>query len=62
MELRCQASNDVQTVYWYLNNQLYRRARPSESIFFKPRPGLLTVSCADDKGRYRTLHVTVRPE
>lgn len=62
MELRCQASNDVQTVYWYLNDRLYRRAQPAESVFFKPRPGLLTVSCADDKGRYRTLHVTIRPE
>jgi penicillin-binding protein 1C len=62
MELRCQAANDVQVVYWYLNDRLFRRARPAESIFFHPKPGQLKVSCADDKGRHRDLRILIRPE
>jgi len=62
MELSCQALNDVQAVYWYLNDRLYRKARPTEAVFFKPRPGTLKVSCADDKGRNRDIRVLVKSE
>lgn len=62
LELGCQAANDVRTVYWYVNDKLYRKARPTEAVFFKPRPGVLKVSCADDRGRYSDLRVLVKPE
>ncbi len=62
MELGCQAANDVQTVYWYLNDKLYRRAKPAEALFFKPRPGALKISCADDKGRSRDIRVLIKNE
>ena len=62
LELGCQAANDVQTVYWYVNDKLYRKARPTEAVFFKPRPGVLKVSCADDRGRYSDLRVLVKAE
>ena len=62
LELGCQAANDVQTVFWYLNDRLYRKARPTEAVFFKPRPGSLKISCADDRGRHSDLHVLVKAE
>ncbi|AUD02399.1 penicillin-binding protein 1C [Spirosoma pollinicola] len=62
LELGCQAANDVQTVFWYLNDKLYCRAKPTEAVFFKPRPGTLKVSCADDKGRNRDIRVTIKNE
>ncbi|GAB3640390.1 penicillin-binding protein 1C [Spirosoma arcticum] len=62
LELGCQAANDVQTVYWYVNDKLYRKARPTEAVFFKPRPGVLKVSCADDRGRYSDLRVLIKAE
>ncbi|GAB4031053.1 penicillin-binding protein 1C [Spirosoma gilvum] len=62
MELSCQAANDVQTVFWYLNNKLYQRARPTEAIFFKPRPGALKISCADDKGRSSDIRILIKYE
>ena len=62
MELSCQVANDVQTVFWYLNDKLYRRAKPTEDVFFKPRPGALKISCADDKGRSSDLRVIIRYE
>ncbi|GAB2606912.1 penicillin-binding protein 1C [Spirosoma areae] len=62
LELACQAANDAQTVFWYLNDKLYRRVRPTEGIFFKPRPGVLKISCADDKGRSSDIRIVVRNE
>ncbi|WP_020596504.1 penicillin-binding protein 1C [Spirosoma panaciterrae] len=62
MELSCQAANDVQTVFWYLNDKLYRRAKPTEAIFFKPQPGTLKISCADDKGRSSDIRVLIKNE
>lgn len=62
MALSCQTANDVQTVFWYLNDKLYRRAKPAEAVFFTPRPGALKISCADDKGRSSNLRVVIRYE
>ena len=62
MELSCQAANDVQMVFWYLNDKLYRKASPTEALFFKPIPGKLKISCADDKGRSSDIRVLVRNE
>ena len=62
LELSCQAANDVQTVFWYLNDKLYRRSKPTEAIFFTPRPGTLKISCADDKGRSSDVLIVVRSQ
>jgi len=62
LELSCQAPNDVETVFWYLNDKLYRKASPQEAVFFKPRPGTLKISCADDRGRHTDLRILVRAE
>lgn len=62
MQLSCQAANDVKTVFWYLNDKLYRKAGPTEAVFFTPRPGRLKISCADDKGRHVDSIVLIRPE
>ncbi|WP_317171206.1 penicillin-binding protein 1C [Spirosoma utsteinense] len=62
LELGCQAANDVQLVFWYLNDKLYRRARPDEAVFFRPWPGQLKISCADDRGRHSDLRVTIKNE
>ncbi len=62
MELSCQTANDVQRVFWYLNDKLYRRAKPTDAVFFTPRPGALKISCADDKGRSSDLRVVIRYE
>jgi len=62
MQLACQAANDVQTVYWYLNDKLYKRAKPTEPVFFTPHPGVWAISCADDRGRSSTIKVIVKSQ
>ncbi|MFC5410663.1 penicillin-binding protein 1C [Larkinella bovis] len=62
LQLSCQADNEVKEVYWYLNDKLYRKAAPTEGVFFSPQPGALKISCADDKGRNTNIQITVRAE
>ncbi len=60
--LSCQADNEVKEVFWYLNDRLYRRAAPTEAVFFPPQPGRLKISCADDKGRNTNIDVIIKNE
>jgi len=49
--LACQVYNDVDKVYWYVNDKFLKEADPTEQIFFFPKAGELQISCVDDKGR-----------
>jgi len=60
--LSCQTDNEVKTVYWYLNDRLYRRAAPTEAVFFQPAVGPVKISCADDKGRNTNIQIIVHYE
>jgi len=57
--LSCTTDNEVRQVYWYVNDQFLRAAPATERIFFRPAPGVLKVSCADDHGRNTDVQVTV---
>lgn len=62
LQLSCQADNEVKVVYWYLNDKLYRKAAPTEGVFFSPQPGALKISCADDKGRNTDIRISIKAE
>ena len=55
--LTCAAANDVQTVYWFVNDKLLRTATPQERVFFTPERGTVKVSCSDDKGRNTNIWI-----
>jgi penicillin-binding protein 1C len=46
-------------VYWYVNDKFLQAAAATERVFFKPAPGPLKISCADDHGRNTDVIVTV---
>ena len=60
LQLICKTANDVDRVYWYINNQFYKSASPKEKIFFVPNEGSVKISCTDDKGRNRDIRITVK--
>lgn len=62
IELACKASNEVKTVYWYINEEFYRASPPNETIFFKPAIGFIKISCSDDKGRNSDIQIKVSYE
>ncbi|WP_426490454.1 penicillin-binding protein 1C [Hymenobacter sp. 102] len=57
--LSCTTDNEVRQVHWYVNDQFLRTARATERVFFRPKPGPLKISCADDHGRNTDVLVTV---
>ena len=60
LQLTCNTGNDVQQVYWYINNKFYKSASVKTKQFFVPDAGPVKVSCTDDKGRNRDVWITVR--
>lgn len=59
LQLACQATNDVQEVFWYVNDVLLQKANPQEAIFFTPPAGKVKISCSDDKGRNSDIVIRV---
>jgi penicillin-binding protein 1C len=57
--LKCNAANDVETVYWYINKEFYKSAKADEQLFFQPAEGNIDISCSDDKGRNTDISIQV---
>ncbi len=60
LKLKCNASNDVNQVYWYVNDKYIAKSKPSDAVFFTPDNGNLKISCTDDKGRTAHVHISVK--
>lgn len=58
--LEAKLGNDVNRIYWYINDQFYKSAAPGEKQFFLPNEGRVKISCTDDKGRNRNIFITVK--
>ena len=58
--LSCNASNDVEKIFWYINKRFYRSAQPNSKIFFSPAEGKTEISCSDDKGRNTDISIRVK--
>lgn len=60
LQLTCKTANDVDKVYWYINNKFYKSSNPGEKQFFIPNEGPVKISCTDDKGRNRDIRIMVK--
>jgi penicillin-binding protein 1C len=60
LQLGCKTANDVQKVYWYLNDKFYASALANEKIDFMPEVGAIKISCTDDKGRNANVEIEVK--
>jgi len=58
--LSCAAASEVRQVYWYVNDQFLKAAPATARVFFRPPPGEVKISCADDHGRTVNVRVLVR--
>jgi penicillin-binding protein 1C len=58
--LSCNASNDVESVFWYINKRYFKSAAPNEKLFFTPVEGTIEISCSDDKGRNTDIRILVK--
>lgn len=60
IQLSCQTGNDVQEVFWYVNDKLVKRSAPHEAVFISPPVGKIKISCSDDKGRNSDVQIVVK--
>lgn len=60
IQLACQTANDVQEVFWYINDKLSKKAPPHEGVFINPPLGRVKISCSDDKGRNSDIWIVVK--
>ncbi len=60
IKLVCNAANDVQLVYWYINDRFHSSVEATSYSFFTPESGRNKISCTDDKGRNTNIWVTVK--
>lgn len=58
--LSCQAANNVEEIFWYINDKLYQKSTPTEAVFVSPPPGRVKISCSDDKGRNSDIWIEVK--
>jgi len=58
--LSCNAANNVDKVFWYINDKFIKSCEPTQKVFFKPEEGNLKISCTDDKGRNADANIIVK--
>jgi penicillin-binding protein 1C len=60
LELACNTSQDVNRVYWYINDKFYKAANVKTKQFFIPQEGPIKISCTDDQGRNKDIRIKVK--
>jgi len=60
LQLSCATANDVQMVYWYINDQFFGSCRSGDKLFFAPADPRIKISCTDDKGRTSNIEIKVK--
>jgi penicillin-binding protein 1C len=60
IQLACRVANEVEEVYWYVNDKLIKKVKSDEVVFFSPPAGKVKISCNDDKGRNADIYIMVR--
>lgn len=60
LQLTASVPADVSKIYWYINDRPYKAASRGAKQFFVPDEGPVKISCSDDKGRSKTIRVSVR--
>ncbi len=59
--LKSTASNDVDNIYWFVNNKFLGKFKKGKDTFFRPeKEGEYKISCSDDKGRNSKLKIKVK--
>lgn len=60
LQLRCQASADATSVFWYVNDVFLTAAPPDGVVFFEPEGGSTDITVMDDRGRKSSINVAVK--
>lgn len=61
-EITLQAAADYKSKYffWYIDNELIKKSKPAEKVFYKLKRGKHAIICMDDIGRSNKVTITVK--
>lgn len=57
--LRSSCENGTTLVYWYIDKKFFKKAAPTETVYYQADKGNHSVTCSDDRGRSSTVKFTV---
>lgn len=60
LQLSCTTANDVEKIYWYINDRFLKSTKVGEKTFFIPLTPEVKISCTDDKGRNANIQIKVK--
>lgn len=60
LSLSCQASNEIEKIFWYANNKFLGQRKPTETMLFTPQFGQNIVYCLDEKSRSHQVKFLVQ--
>jgi penicillin-binding protein 1C len=60
IQLKCDVTNEVKIVFWYINNKFFKKCNARDKQFFVPEEGNVKISCTDDKGRNDDVWIKVK--
>src|SRR3989339_34608 len=58
--LQAAGGEDVQILYWYINDKFFIKSKTEEKQFFNAEKGKIKITCLDDKGRSSTVFINVK--
>jgi penicillin-binding protein 1C len=57
--LEASAASGASQLYWFIDGELYGRAKPGEKLFYIPKMGIHRLTCSDDEGRSSSLKLCI---
>lgn len=57
--LRSNCENGTSCIYWYIDKKFYKKATPTETVYYEATKGRHVVTCSDDRGRSSSIGFTV---
>ncbi len=58
--LSCDVANDVNKIFWYINDKYIADTKPNQKLFITPPAGKVKISCTDDKARNSNILINVK--
>lgn len=57
--LDASAASGTNSLFWFIDGNLYCALRPGERAFYTPMPGKHNIVCSDDQGRSKSITISI---
>jgi penicillin-binding protein 1C len=57
--LDASVASGTKNIYWFVDGDLFGKAKPGQKLFLIPRRGIHELTCSDDRGRSTTIKIEI---